>query len=112
MAAALANRIINQLYESKGLFQQLVLSLKSRLLRAKGQLFLEFLISFGIVLAAVVVLLPKIIEQVAIGTPLSISISFLVSLLVPKRFEKFLKSQILTHTWVWVTKFVNSFPNC
>jgi flagellar biosynthesis GTPase FlhF len=83
MAAALANRIINQLYESKGLFQQLVLSLKSRLLRAKGQLFLEFLISFGIVLAAVVVLLPKIIEQVAIGTPLSISISFLVSLLVP-----------------------------
>lgn len=50
--ASIANQIIDELYESKNIFQQLLLNLKSRLLSAKDNLKIEILILLPVSLIA------------------------------------------------------------
>ncbi|MFT6816164.1 MAG: hypothetical protein ACJAZ3_002082 [Sphingobacteriales bacterium] len=63
MAASLANQISKDLYQSKGFFRQLGLTLKYRLIESKWKLAIEFLLAGTLALFASLTVIPKVFEH-------------------------------------------------
>jgi superfamily II DNA or RNA helicase len=83
MAASIANLLIDKLYESKGLAEQVILSLKARLLKSKTGILLDFTMTLLIAALGFGLIIPNFTDGLMPGTGTLISVSLFFSTMFP-----------------------------